>query len=192
MENKLSSIFVLIFIVFIAGLSFWLSLEVKKELTDDEKNTTSAADFYLKNFHSKQMTAEGFIKYTFEGQDMNNYKYSEKTFLTKPIFVKFDGSNPVSNITGDLGEIINMGQEIVVKNNVVLTRLATSAKKKMSLYTNQLNIIPSEDVVFSKKAVKIIQEPNIEVDGVGMKYDKKDNTIKLLSNVKVHYEKPKK
>ena len=34
MENKLSSIFVLIFIVFIAGLSFWLSLEVKKELTD--------------------------------------------------------------------------------------------------------------------------------------------------------------
>ena len=54
------------------------------------------------------------------------------------------------------------------------------------------NIIPSEDVVFSKKAVKIIQEPNIEVDGVGMKYDKKENTIKLLSNVKVHYEKPKK
>jgi hypothetical protein len=25
-----------------------------------------------------------------------------------------------------------------------------------------------------------------------MKYDKKENTIKLLSNVKVHYEKPKK
>lgn len=192
MENKLSSIFVLFFIVFIAGLSFWLSLEVKKELTDDEKNTTSAADFYLKNFHLKQMTAEGFIKYTFEGRDMKNYKYSEKTFLTKPIFVKFNGSNPVSNITGDSGEIINMGQEIVVKNNVVLTRLATSAKKKMSLYTNQLNIIPSEDVVFSKKAVKIIQEPNIEVDGVGMKYDKKENTIKLLSNVKVYYEKPKK
>ena len=105
--------------------------------------------------------------------------------------IKFDQNNPISNITGDSGEIINMGQEIIVKNNVVLTRLGTKAKKKMSLYTNQLNIIPSEDIVFSKKAVKIIQEPNIEVDGVGMKYDKKENTLKLLSNVKVHYEQPK-
>ena len=191
MENKLSSIFVLVFILFIAGLSNWLSHEVNKELSDDQKNTSSAADFYLKNFNSKQMTSDGFVKYTLQGEDMKNYKHSEKTFLSRPLFIKFDQNNPISNITGDSGEIINMGQEIIVKNNVVLTRLGTKAKKKMSLYTNQLNIIPSEDIVFSKKAVKIIQEPNIEVDGVGMKYDKKENTLKLLSNVKVHYEKPK-
>ena len=191
MENKLSSIFVLIFILFIAGLSYWLSHEVNKELTDDQKNTSSAADFYLKNFNSKQMTSDGFVKYTLQGEDMKNYKHSEKTFLSRPLFIKFDQNNPISNITGDSGEIINMGQEIIIKNNVVLTRLGTKAKKKMSLYTNQLNIIPSEDIVFSKKAVKIIQEPNIEVDGVGMKYDKKENTLKLLSNVKVNYEKPK-
>ena len=191
MENKLSSIFVLIFILFIAGLSYWLSHEVNKELTDDQKNTSSAADFYLKNFNSKQMTSDGFVKYTLQGEDMKNYKHSEKTFLSRPLFIKFDQNNPISNITGDSGEIINMGQEIIIKNNVVLTRLGTKAKKKMSLYTNQLNIIPSEDIVFSKKAVKIIQEPNIEVDGVGMKYDKKENTLKLLSNVKVHYEQPK-
>ena len=32
---------------------------------------------------------------------------------------------------------------------------------------------------------------NIEIDGVGMKYDNKDGVLKLLSNVKVRYEKPK-
>ena len=143
MENKLSSIFVLVFILFITGLSYWLSHEVNKELSDDQKNTSSAADFYLKNFNSKQMTSDGFVTYTFQGEDMKNYKHSEKTFLSKPLFIKFDQNNPISNITGDSGEIINMGQEIIVKNNVVLTRLSTKAKKKMSLYTNQLNIIPS-------------------------------------------------
>ena len=81
-----------------------------------------------------------------------------------------------------------MGDEILVKENVMLTRLPNESKKQMTLYTNQLNIIPSEDIVFSKKSVKIIQEPNIEIDGIGMKYDRKENTIKLLSNVKVHYE----
>ena len=31
---------------------------------------------------------------------------------------------------------------------------------------------------------------NIEIDGVGMKYDNKEGILKLLSNVKVRYEKP--
>jgi lipopolysaccharide export system protein LptC len=38
----------------------------------------------------------------------------------------------------------------------------------------------------------MIQEPNIEIDGIGMEYDKKEGTTKLLSNVKVFYEKPNK
>ena len=97
MENKLSSIFVLVFILFIAGLSYWLSHEVNKELTDDQKNTSSAADFYLKNFNSKQLTSDGFVKYTLQGEDMKNYKHSEKTFLSKPLFIKFDQNNPISN-----------------------------------------------------------------------------------------------
>ena len=53
MDNKLSSIFALIFILFIALISFWLNQEVKKELLEDAKNLNNAADFYLKNF-SKQ------------------------------------------------------------------------------------------------------------------------------------------
>ena len=134
------------------------------------------------------MNQAGTIKYTISGKEMKNYKFAEKTFLLKPNFVKYENNKPVSNISGDLGEIINMGDEILVKENVMLTRLPNESKKQMTLYTNQLNIIPSEDIVFSKKSVKIIQEPNIEIDGIGMKYDRKENTIKLLSNVKVHYE----
>ena len=188
MDNKLSSIFALIFIIFIALISFWLNHEVKKELLDKEKGFNSAADFYLSNFASKHMNQAGTIKYTISGKEMKNYRFAEKTFLLKPNFVKYENNKPVSNISGDLGEIINMGDEILVKENVMLTRLPNESKKQMTLYTNQLNIIPSEDIVFSKKSVKIIQEPNIEIDGIGMKYDRKENTIKLLSNVKVHYE----
>ena len=63
-------------------------------------------------------------------------------------------------------------------------------KKTLKLYTHELNIYSELDVVTSQKAVKMIQEPNIEIDGVGMKYDNKDGILKLLSNVKVRYEKP--
>ena len=192
MDNKLSSIFALIFILFIALISFWLNHEVKKELLEDAKNLNNAADFYLRNFSSKHMNEAGNIKYIITGKEMKNYKHSEKTLLLKPKFVKYENSKPISNISGESGEIKNQGDEIIIKENVILNRLPNNSKKLMSLYTSQLNIVPTEDIVFSKKSVKIIQEPNIEIDGVGMKYDRKENTIKLLSNVKVHYENTQK
>ena len=79
MDNKLSSIFALIFIIFIALISFWLNHEVKKELLDKEKGFNSAADFYLSNFASKHMNQAGTIKYTISGKEMKNYKFAEKT-----------------------------------------------------------------------------------------------------------------
>jgi LPS export ABC transporter protein LptC len=188
MDNKLSSIFALTFIFFIALISLWLNQEVKKELSEDAKNLNNAADFYLSNFSSKHMNQAGNIRYIITGKEMKNYKHSEKTLILQPKFVNYENSKPISNITGKSGEIKNQGDEIIIKENVILNRLPNNSKKLMSLYTSQLNIVPTEDIVFSKKAVKIIQEPNIEIDGVGMKYDKKENTIKLLSNVKVHYE----
>jgi lipopolysaccharide export system protein LptC len=192
MDNKLSSIFALTFIFFIALISFWLNQEVKKELLEDAKNLNNAADFYLSNFSSKHMNEAGTIKYIITGKEMKNYKHSEKTLLLQPKFINYENSKPISNISGESGEIKNQGDEIIIKENVILNRLPNNSKKLMSLYTSQLNIVPNEDIVFSKKPVKIIQEPNIEIDGVGMKYDRKENTIKLLSNVKVHYENAQK
>ena len=188
MDNKLSSIFTLIFILFITLISFWLNDEVKKELKEKGKKNNGSPDFYLSNFISSHMNESGAIKYIIEGKEMKNYKYSEKTYLLKPRFIKYTNNNPDSNISGDSGEITNMGDEIIVQENVILNRLPYKAKKKMTLYTDQLKIIPSEDLVFTKNPVKIIQEPNIEINGIGMKYDRKENTIKLLSNVKVLYE----
>ena len=82
-----------------------------------------------------------------------------------------------------------MGDEIIVRKNVILTRLATPKKNTMKLFTDSLNILPNSDIIFTRSPVKIIQEPNIEINGVGMKYDKKENTFKLLNKVRVHYEK---
>ena len=192
MDNKLSSIFALIFILFIALISFWLNQEVKKELLEDAKNLNNAADFYLSNFSSRHMNEAGSIKYIITGKEMKNYKHSEKTLLLQPKFVKYENNKPISNISGESGEIKNQGDEIIIKENVILNRLPNNLRKLMSLYTSQVKIIPTEDIVVSKKPVNIIQEPNIEIDGVGMKYDKKENTIKLLSNVKVHYENAQK
>jgi lipopolysaccharide export system protein LptC len=182
MENKLSSILVILLIALIALTSYWLKLEVIKELYSEKTLLASGPDFYL-------TTENGDIKFILAGKRMTNYEHLNKTLLINPKFTKYEGGNPYSWISGNNGEVKSLGDEIIVRKNVVLMRIATPKKKAMKLFTDSLNILPNADVIFTRSPVKIIQEPNIEINGVGMKYDKKENTFKLLSDVKVHYEK---
>ena len=189
MENKLSSILVILLITLIALTSYWLKLEVIKELNSKKSLLASGPDFYLDEFSAQQTTENGDIKFILDGKKMTNYDYLNKTYLKNPKFTKYENGNPYSWITGKNGEITNLGDEIIVSKNVILMRLATSKKKAMKLSTDTLNILPNSDIIFTRSPVKMIQEPNIEISGVGMKFDKKENTFKLLGDVRVHYEK---
>ena len=111
--------------------------------------------------------------------------------MFKPFYTKYKNKKKHTTIYSDVGEISDKGEEIILKENAILIRLPTKTKKTLKLFTHELNIYSELDIVTSQKAVKMIQEPNIEINGIGMKYDNKDGVLKLLSDVKVRYEKPK-
>ena len=188
--NKLSTFFVAIFLIIIALTSYWLKQEVDREYINKKKDLNSGPDFFLSNFTTTQTDKDGEIKYILKAKEMKHYDYYEKAFLIQPFYTKYENGKPHTSIKSVAGEINNKGDEVFLKKNVVLIRLPTAKKKKMTLFTDELNIFTKLDIVTSIKPVKIIQEPDIEIDGIGMSYDKKEGTIKLLSNVKVYYEKP--
>ena len=188
--NKLSTFFVAIFLILLALTSYWLKQEVDREYINKKKDLNSGPDFFLSNFTTTQTDKDGEIKYILKAKEMKHYDYSEKALLIQPFYTKYENGKPHTSIKSVAGEVNNKGDEVFLKKNVVLIRLPTAKKKKMTLFTDELNIFTKLDIVTSVKPVKIIQEPDIEIDGIGMSYDKKEGTIKLLSNVKVYYEKP--
>ena len=192
MVNKLSTIFVLLLIVIIAVITYWLKIEVEKELISKKNNHFSGPEFYLKSFNSVQTKKNGDVKFTISAKKMEEFDYAEYSILNKPYFTRYKNNNPYTFIKSNKGKVISGGDKYLFSDNVILTRVETKTKKSMKLFTNELDILPNMDVVLTKKPVRIIQEPNIEIYGVGMKYDNKEGIIKLLSNVKVHYESPRK
>ena len=191
MANKLSTIFVLFLILIIAFITYWLKTEVEKELLIKKNNNVSGPEFYLRNFNSIQTKKNGAIKFKISAKSMEQYDYAEYAILNKPYFTKYRNKKPYSYIKSNSGKVISGGDKYLFTDNVVLTRLKTKKKREMKLFTDQLDILPNLDIILTKKPVKIIQEPNIEIYGVGMKYDNKEGIVKLLSNVKVHYGSPK-
>ncbi len=192
MANKLSTIFVLLLIIIIAFITYWLKIEVEKELLIKNNNNASGPEFYLKNFNSVQTKKNGAVKFIIKAKNMEEFNYAEYAILKKPRFTRYKNSKPHSFIKSNNGKVISGGDEYLFTDNVILTRIKTKKKREMRLFTDELDILPNIDIILTKKPVKIIQEPNIEIYGIGMKYDNKEGIVKLLSNVKVHYDKPRK
>ena len=192
MVNKLSTIFTLLLIVIIAFITYWLKTEVDKELLIKNKKNASGPEFYLKDFNGVQTKKNGDIKFTISAKNMEEFDYAEFAILDKPLFTRYKNSKPYSYIKSNTGKVISGGDEYLFSDNVILTRVETKKKRRMELFTDELDVLPNIDIILTKKPVKIIQEPNIEIYGIGMKYDNKEGIVKLLSNVKVHYEKPRK
>ena len=188
--NLLSTAFAFIFIAIVALASFWLKEEVINEYKNFKLSNNSGPSFFLKDFDSTKTDEDGNLQSSLQADYMKHFKEEDKTSLFKPLYTKYKNKKKHSTIYSDVGEISDKGEEIILKENAILIRLPTKTKKTLKLYTHELNIYSELDIVTSQKAVKMIQEPNIEIDGVGMKYDNKDGILKLLSNVKVRYEKP--
>jgi len=192
MANKLSTIFVLLLIFIIALITYWLKIEVEKELLIKNKNNASGPEFYLKFFNTTQTKKNGDVKFILSAKNMEQFDYAEYALLKKPHFTRYKNRKPYSFIKSNKGKVINDGDKYLFTDNVILTRVKTKKKREMKLFTDQLDILPNIDTILTKKPVKIIQEPNIEIYGIGMKYDNKEGIVKLLSNVKVHYGSPRK
>ena len=191
MANKLSTIFALFLILIIAIITYWLKIEVEKELLSKKNNNVSGPEFYLKNFNSIQTKKNGAVKFKISAKSMKQFDYAEYAILDKPYFTKYRNKKPYSYIKSNSGKVISGGDEYLFTDNVVLTRVKTNKRREMRLFTDQGDILPNLDIILTKKPVKIIQEPSIEIYGVGMKYDNKEGIVKLLSNVRVHYDNPR-
>ena len=192
MVNKLSTIFALFLVLIIAFITYWLKNEGEKELLIKDTNNVSGPEFYLRNFNSVQTKKNGDVKFKISANKMEQYDYAEYAILDKPNFTKYRNKKPYTYIKSNSGKVISGGDEYLFSDNVILTRLKTKKKREMRLFTDRLDILPNLDIILTKKPVKIIQEPSIEIYGVGMKYDNKEGVVKLLSNVRVRYDNPTK
>ena len=187
--SKYSIFFTIIFLVIISIISFWLNNEVKKELKMEEKKLTNNPDYFLKNFISKQTDDLGNLNFSLEAKQMNYFSYNDESILNKPVFKKYEEKKKVLDLVSNKGIIFENGEKIKLLDDAQMIRYETKSKKVMKLLSNEITIIPNKEILSSDQKIKIIQEPNIEVDGIGFNYNKKTGIIKIFDSVKVHYDK---
>jgi lipopolysaccharide export system protein LptC len=192
MINRFSVLFPIFFAAILAFISYWVQVSVENESEKRVNKLSNSPDYFLTNFKTIQTESDGSIRFILSANEMTHFVQDDTTRLKKPLFIKYKNNLPSSQIEGGSGFISTNGEEVQIIDNVKVARLETETKPKMELFTDQLTVLPHKDQAFTKRPVRITQEPKTVVNAIGMKYDKKNGIITLSEKVRVHYEKPAK
>ncbi len=190
MINRFSVLFPIFFAAILAFISYWVQVSVENESEKRGNKLSNSPDYFLTNFKTTQTESNGSIHFILSANEMTHYPQDDTTRLKKPLFIRYQNNVPSSQIEGGIGLVSSDGEEVQIIDNVKVARLETETKPKMELFTDQLTILPNKDKAFTKRPVRITQDPKTVVNAIGMNYDKKNGIMTLLGKVRVHYERP--
>ena len=190
MINRFSVLFPIFFAAILAFISYWVQVSVENESEKRGNKLSNSPDYFLTNFKTIQTESNGSIHFILSANEMTHFAQDDTTRLKKPLFIRYKNNLPSSKIEGRIGLVSTNGEEMQIIDNVKVVRLESETKPKMELFTDQLTVLPNKDQAFTKRPVRITQDPKTVVNAIGMNYDKKNGIMTLLGKVRVHYEKP--
>ncbi len=190
MISRSALFFPIVLAILLALLTFWINETVELQGPKLDGSNRHDPDYTMHNFVTTQTDVTGQLRYVLSATEMLHYPDDDSTVLQRPRFTQFTLNKPYTQIEGLRGYVSSNGEEVELVDNVKVVRQAFEGKGEMQVLTEKLLILPNQDLVKTNAPVTIKQAPKTVITAVGMIYDKKNQTVKLLNRVKVHYERP--
>tara|TARA_B110000305_G_C19326932_1_gene581919 strand:+ start:602 stop:1015 length:414 start_codon:yes stop_codon:yes gene_type:complete len=132
------------------------------------------------------LDVNGQLSRIIKGQKIAHYPEDDVTNITLPIAQFIEEQKDTWLMTSDRAETSGKGDEILLLDNVIITR---KDNNKVELRTSKLNLNTIKNTVYTSEAVKMIS-PYGETSSIGLHAKLSDKTINLNSRVKGQYDAP--
>ncbi len=181
MKARPYSLFPLMVLGLLAGLTFWLQRAIQSERGPQDVKGRHEVDFVVENFTARKLDPQGNPMYTLAAKKMLHYSDDEGTEVTQPRLTYF-GDPPPMHLSAR-SALINKDRTVVdLRDDVQVVREAAEREAELVLTTTQLTVYPDDEIASTKAAVRIVQGPSV-LTGVGMDMDNKVRTFKLHDQV---------
>lgn len=187
MKPRANTMFPLVLLIGLAGLSFWLERAVQEE-EGEVREEQNDPDFIVENFTARNMDKNGKPASTLTAKRMKHYPDTEQSELEKPFLVQLNDNGPPVHISADRGLIAGTGDEVRLYGNVVVERQATAERPELRLETKYLQVFPEKDLARTTEYV-VITQGRSRLTGVGMEVNSKTEEFVLKSKVSGVYVK---
>lgn len=190
MYNRPIILFPLALLTILALLTFWINRSVHPPQHRPDSNNRHDPDYILNNFVTTKTDQYGNVLYELHAAEMKHFPDDDSTELKLPKLVQYTDGKPNTHITSKRGLVSSNGEQVQFMDDVVLVREAYADRGEMTLLTQYLKVTPDSGIATTDKPVVIKQAPKTVIHGTGMIYNKKQQTIQLLNNARVHYVRP--
>ena len=190
MYNRPIILFPLALLTILALLTFWINRSVHPPQHKPDGSSRHDPDYILNNFVTTKTDQYGNVLYVLHAAEMKHFPDDDSTELKLPNLIQYAAGKPNTHITSKRGLVSSNGEQVQFIDDVKLVREAYADRGEMTLLTEYLKVTPDTGMAITDKPVVIKQAPKTVIHGTGMIYNKKQQTIQLLNNARVHYVRP--
>jgi len=191
MMERLRSWLLLLPLLLLLGGAYWLNLQVQPAGSGSDRNLRHDPDYMIDNFTATTLDEQGKIRFVMSAKKMWHYPDDDSTHLEIPQLTSLTAEHPPLRMSAQNGEVSRKGDEVFLRNDVVIVRPAYANKSELTFSTSYLHVVPNKDIVDTDQPVTMV-DARTRLNAVGMELDNKARTIKFMSQVKTVYEPVKK
>lgn len=176
MISRLSALAPMLFMILLAGVSFWLERVVQPGPLH-QSIARHDPDFWAENFTVRRFGPDGKLQNTLTASRMEHYPDDDTTIVKNPT-MRYHRQPPVT-ISSSKGLIGKDGKEVSLIGNTLITRGGRDKTPATHVATEVLTLFPDDEKATSVHPVTITQGQSI-ISGSGMVSDSRTG-ISVLS-----------
>ncbi|MBI2223955.1 MAG: LPS export ABC transporter periplasmic protein LptC [Betaproteobacteria bacterium] len=190
MMHRFTSWFPVVLLAAVAAMTVWLDQQVQPPERSRDGKSRHDPDYIVEKLAATRFGSDGLPRYSLSARRMMHYPDDDTTHLEAPKLVNFSRSSATVTATSKTAMISSNGENAYLTDDVRLVRSAYADKSEMTMQTSYLHLIPDADIAKTDKPVRV-SDARILITAVGLEFNNQTRILKLLSNVRGRYEKPK-
>jgi lipopolysaccharide export system protein LptC len=187
--NRSAIVAPLILLSLLALMTAWINHVVQSPSFKLDGRQHHDADVIVKNFVTTQTDDQGKLRYKLASVEMKHFPDDDSTHLTRPRYTQFVANKFYTEVQAQRGLVSSDGDKVELLDGVKITRRGHAGQAELTVTSQDLTILPKQDLVQTNSPVVIRQAPNTVIHATGMVFDKEKQTLTLLHQVRAHYEK---
>lgn len=176
----------------LAMLTYWLDQQVEAGLLFGRKAPLRhEPDYYLERFLATRLGEDGRPYQTLRAKRLEHYADDRSLLVIEPELHARDERGITIDARARQGVVKEYGESALLTGAVRLVRSppagAKDARGPVTLETESLTVVPDRQWLESDQAVTITDRRAI-IQGVGMQFDGKAETLKILAKVRAQFK----
>ena len=169
--NPVATLFPLLLLGLLAGLSYWLELASRSPASADDGKSRHDPDYIVGSFVAMRFDSSGNLQHSLTAEELRHFPDDDSSVVTAPRLIYH--RDPATTVSARTAHISSKGEHVQLIDDVRVVRSGAQGKDDSVLTTQQLDAWPDTEIAKSSHPVTLTQgRSNIQGSGFSL-----DNTL---------------